>query len=145
MSHKRIRSVGLKGFARALVHGITVVLSAGRDGECPLRLCSADLVNVDPDQVLQDSQLHLGRRGAGEKDLIVSQTFGCVGRCLRGPRCVGALSGGIVMATATDVAPLSPARSSDLRLPLGGFGTHGQRRPTRSSSPVTGTRRSPTI
>ncbi len=106
MSHKRIRSVGLKGFTRALVHGMTVLLSVAAMANARSASAAPIYVNVDPDQVLQDSNFIWDVDGDGEKDLILSQTFGCVGDCLTTAH-ASALSGGIVMATATDVAPLS--------------------------------------
>ena len=121
MSHKRIRSVGLKGFTRALVHGITVVLSVAAIANARSASASSIYVTVDPDQVLQDCNFIWDVDGDGEKDLILSQTFGCVGDCLTTAD-ASALSGGIVMATATDVAPLSAGAIIGPASTFGGFG-----------------------
>jgi len=106
MPHKRIRSVGSKGFTRALVHGITVVLSVVAIANARSASASVILVTIDPDRVVQDGNFIWDVDGDGERDLILSQEFGCVGNCLTSAR-AGALSGGIVMSTATDVAPLA--------------------------------------
>ena len=136
MSHKRIRSVGLKGFTRALVHGITVVLSVAAMANARSAAAAPIYVNVDPDQVLQDSNFIWDVDGDGEKDLILSQTFGCVGDCLTTAH-ASALSGGIVMATATDAAPLSAGAIIGPASLFGGMGLLAQ--DTFSNNPPTTT------
>jgi hypothetical protein len=87
--------------------------------------CSADAsviyVNVDPDRVVQDGTFIWDVDADGEKDLILTQTFGCVGNCLTSAD-VSALSGGIVMATASDTAPLAGGALIGPGSTFGGFG-----------------------
>ena len=121
MNHSRIRRVGLRQSARVLLHGMLVVLSIVAIANARSASASVILVNVDPDRVLQDANFIWDVDNDGEKDLIISQSFGCVGNCLTSAD-AGALSGGIVMATATDVAPLAAGAIIGPGSTFGGFG-----------------------
>ena len=136
MPHKRIRSVGSRGFTRLLAHGITVVLSVAAIANARSASAAPIYVDVDPDRVLQDFNFIWDVDGDGEKDLIISQTFGCVGNCLTTAD-ASALSGGIVMATATDAAPLSAGAIIGPASTFGGFGLMASDRFSSDDPPIT--------
>ena len=121
MTHNAIRSIGSKELTRAFVHGMIVVLSMVAIANARSASASVIFVAIDPDRVLQDSNFIWDVDNDGEKDLIISQAFGCLGNCLTSAH-ASALSGGIVMATATDVAPLSAGAIIGPGSTFGGFG-----------------------
>jgi len=96
----------MKRSARAILGTVTAVLALALSGTAGSASASVIYVDVIPDRVIQDGTFIWDVDNDGDKDLILSQTFGCVGNCLTSAN-ASALSGGIVMATATDVAPLS--------------------------------------
>ena len=104
MSHKRIRSVGLKGFARARARddrgaSVAAMANARSAAAAPI------YVDVDPDRVLQDLH-HLGRRRRRREGSHPQSDIRLRGRLSHDRACVR-LERRIVMATATDAAPLS--------------------------------------
>ena len=111
----------MKTSARVTRVAVTAVLALGIAGT--VRSASASVIYVDliPDRVIHDGNFIWDVDNDGEKDLILSQTFGCVGNCLSSAN-ASALSGGIVMATATDVEPLSGGAIIGPGSPFAGFG-----------------------
>ena len=93
-------------WSRTLVHGAAVVVAlVVAVGHAASASAAVIYLNLDPDQVLQTSTFIWDVDNDGDKDLILDQQTNCVGNCqtIAG---ASALSGGIVMASATDIAPL---------------------------------------
>ena len=122
--------------ARAIVGTVAAMLALAIAGTARSASASVIYVDVNPDLVLHDANFIWDVDNDGEKDLILSQTFGCVGNCLTSAD-AGALSGGIVMATATDVAPLSAGAIIGPASTFGGFGLMASDRFSSDDPPIT--------